>query len=97
MIKLFSKNSGEIIARAPRLDTVFMVEEFIEKHSGEYNQMGLFNHLPKKMMWKTFKLILVYLENLNKIIVNKDGTITWIWNPKLVEKYLNNKKLEVEI
>ncbi len=91
-----SKNSGEIIARAPRLDTVLMVEEFIEENSGEYNQTELFNALPKKMMWKTFKLILAYLESLNKIVVNKDGTITWIWNPKLIEKYLN-KKLDIKI
>jgi len=95
-MKLMSKNSGEIIARAPRLDTVLMVEEFIEENSGEYNQTELFNALPKKMMWKTFKLILAYLESLNKIVVNKDGTITWIWNPKLIEKYLN-KKLDIKI
>ena len=63
---------------------------------GKY-QTELFNNLPKKMMWKTFKLILIYLESLNKIVINKDGTITWIWNPKLVEKYLNNKNLEVKI
>lgn len=96
-MKLLSKNSGEIIARSPRLDTVLMLEEFIEKHTSEYNQIELFRNLPKKMMWRTFKLILAYLENLNKIVINKDGTITWIWNPKLVEKYLNNKKLKIRI
>ena len=85
------------ILRYPRLDTVLMVEEFIELHSGEFNQTELFNNLPKKMLWKTFKLILTYLENFNKIVVNKDGTITWIWNPELVSKYLNNKKLEIKL
>ena len=94
-MELISRNNGKIIARAPRLDTVLMVEEFIEENSGEYTQIELYKNLPKKMMWQTFKLILTYLENLNKIVVNKDGTITWIWNPKLVQKYLKNKKLGV--
>jgi len=96
-MELLTKNKNQIISRAPRLDTVLMVEEFIEKNSGEYTQIELFRNLPKKMMWNTFKIILAYLEKNNKIIANKDGTITWIWNPKLVEKYLKRKDLEVSI
>ena len=92
-MELLNKNSEKIIGSAPRLDTVLMVEEFIENNSGEYNQIELFKNLPKKMMWRTFKIILTYLENTNKIIKNKDGTITWIWNPELVKKYLNKKDL----
>ncbi len=91
------KNKKSFEASAPRLDTVLMVEEFIEKHSGEYTQIGLFKNLPKKMMWRTFKIILYYLESIHKIVMNKDGTITWIWNPKLVEKYLKSKNLDVKI
>lgn len=97
MMKIFSKSEGNVIARAPQLDTVLMVEDFIEKHSGEMNKTEIFKALPKKMMWNTFKLIIAYLENLNKIIVNKDGTVTWIWNPKLVEKYLKRKDLEIRV
>ena len=94
---ILERPRGSFEASAPRLDTVLMVEEFIEKHSGDYTQIELFKNLPKKMMWRTFKLILYYLQDLNKIIINKDGTITWIWNPKLVEKYLKNKNLDVHI
>ena len=96
-MELLTKNRESIIGRAPRLDTVLMVEEFIEKKSGEYNQIELFKNLPKKMLWRTFKVILAYLEKNNKIITNKDGTITWIWNPTLVEKYLKKKDLEIRI
>ncbi len=96
-MKLLSKTNQEVIGRAPQLDTVIMVEEFIEEHSGEYTQIELFKNLPKKMLWKTFKIILVYLENTNKIVMNKDGTITWIWNPELVEKYLKKKNLEIRL
>lgn len=87
----------EFMGSAPRLNTVLMVEEFIEQNSGEYNQIELFRNLPKKMMWRTFKIILAYLLSLNKIAINKDGTITWIWNPRLVEKYLKRKDLDVKI
>jgi len=96
-MELINKRKEKIIARAPRLDTVLMVETFIEKHSGEFTQTELFNNLPKKMLWQTFKIILAYLENINKILINKDGTLTWIWNPKLIEKYLKNNSLEIKI
>ncbi len=96
-MRLSTKNKELFEASAPRLDTVLMVEEFIEKHSGEYTQIELFRKLPKKMMWRTFKIILYYLEGIHKIIINKDGTITWIWNPKLVEKYLKDKSLDIKI
>ena len=56
-MKLITKNSKEIISRSPRLDTVLMVEEFIEKNSGEFNQIELFKQLHKKMMWNKFKLM----------------------------------------
>jgi len=91
------KNKKLFEASAPRLDTVLMVEEFIEEHCGGYTQIELFKNLPKKMMWRTFKIILYYLESIHKIVINKDGTITWIWNPKLVEKYLKSKNLDVKI
>lgn len=94
---ILTRNKEKFEASAPRLDTVLMVEEFIEKHSGEYNQIELFRSIPKKMMWRTFKIILYYLESIHKIIFNKDGTITWIWNPRLVEKSLKNKNFDVNI
>ncbi len=94
---LKTKNKQIFEASAPRLNTVLMVEDFLEKNSGKYTQTEMFKKLPKKMMWRTFKIILYYLENLHKIVINKDGTITWIWNPSLVEKYLKNKKLDIKI
>lgn len=96
-MKLSSKSFPDLIASAPQLDTVLMVEDFIKKNSGEYTTGKTFRKLPKKMLWRTFKIILAYLENNNKIILNKDGTITWTWNPKLVEKYLKRKDLEVKL
>lgn len=88
---------GTVIGAAPRLDTVMMVEDFVEEHSGEYNLGELFRGLPKKMLWRTFKIIIAYLESQNKIVVNKDGTVTWIWNPEVVERYLKRDDLAVDL
>ena len=93
-MELKSKRFGKIKGSAPQLDTVLMVEKFIENNTGEYTLIQIFRKLPKKMLWRTFKIILGYLENLNKIIINKDGTVTWIWNPELVEKYLKKKRFK---
>ena len=70
----------------PRLDTVLMVEDAI-KDAREYpNKMQLWKSLPKKMMYQTFQIILEYLESSGKIIMEKDGSILWMYNPKLLEK-----------
>ena len=96
-MELKSASMGDVIGSAPRLDTVLMVEDFIEANSGEFNIGELFRRLPKKMLWRTFKIIIAYLENQHKIVVNKDGTVTWIWNPEVVRKYLKRKDLEVDL
>jgi hypothetical protein len=84
-------NTEDIITRMPRLDTVIMVEKFIKENSGEFKKTELFNNLPKKMMWGTFNVTLAYLVENNKIGIDKESNIIYIWNPKLVEKYMNKK------
>lgn len=82
------------IARSPTLQTVLMVERFIDENSGEYKKTELFNNLPKKVMWQTFQVIMEYLESINKIVYDKEGVVVYIWNPKLVAKYKDRKDLE---
>lgn len=81
------------ILHYPQLDTVLMVEEFIEKHSGEYKRKELWQKLPKKMMYQTFQVILAYLYESNKISIDAEGKVGWIWNPELIKKYLKRKDL----
>ena len=82
-LKIFRKNP---IARYPTLDTVLMVEETIEKYSGEVNRTELWKKLPRKVMWQTYLMVLDYLAYSNKIITDpRDGKIVWIWNPKLAK------------
>lgn len=82
------------IARSPTLQTVLMVEKFIDDNSGECKKTELFNKLPKKVMWQTFQIIMEYLESTLKIAYDSEGYVVYIWNPVLVEKYRNRKDLE---
>ena len=79
--------------RSPNLETVLMVEKIIEEFSGEFNRTELWKKLPKKVMWQTYLIILDYLESINKIAVDKEGKIGYIWNPELVKKLLNRPEL----
>ncbi|MBW6442320.1 hypothetical protein K0A97_00870 [Patescibacteria group bacterium] len=90
------KNYSELnnVARSPTLQTVLMVEKFIDENSGEYKKTDLFNNLPKKVMWQTFQVIMEYLENIGKIAYDNKGHVVYIWNPELVKKYRNKKELE---
>lgn len=81
-------------ARSPTLQTVLMVEKFIEDNSGEFKKTELFNNLPKKVMWQTFQVIMEYLESIHKIVYDKEGFVVYIWNPDLMKKYSNRKDLE---
>lgn len=80
--------------RSPTLDTVLMVENTIEEHSGEFNKTELWKHLPKKVMWQTYLTILDYLQSINKIATDKNGTIGYIWSPELAEKILKRKNIK---
>lgn len=85
-------NTENIIVRSPRLDTIMLVEKFIKENSGEYRKTELFNSLPKKIMWGTFNVILKYLHDCNKIGVDKEGHIIYIWNPELIKRFINKKR-----
>lgn len=83
------------IARSPTLQTVLMVEKFIEENSGEYKKTDLFKNLPKKVMWQTFQVIMEYLERSYRIIIEKDGRVVYIWNPEFYEKIKNRKEIKI--
>jgi hypothetical protein len=81
--------------RSPTLDTVLMVEEYIKVHSGEFNRTQLWKNLPKKVMWQTFVVIVDYLQSINKIALDKNGAIGWIWNPKLAKTLRKRKEIKL--
>lgn len=85
----------EIKERYPNLQTIFMVEKFLEESDEYMKQAELFEKLPKKMMWNTFKKIIDYLQSINKIMIEDDGRIVYIWNPKFTEKIKNRPNIEI--
>ncbi len=80
------------ILHYPRLDTVMMVEETIRKAKEYPSKRQLLQALPKEIMYQTFNVILEYLEDSGKIVI-KDRKIIWIYNPKLVKKYMSRSEL----
>ena len=79
--------------RYPRLDTVLMVERSIKKYDGEFKKRQLWEHLPKKMMYQTFCVIIDYLLYSGKISVDSEGKIGWIFYPKETAQRLKYKHL----
>jgi len=68
----------------PRLDTVLMIEDAIKNAKNYPTKVQLWRSLQKKVMYQTFILVLKYLESSNKILLDKDGRIVWIFaNEKL--------------
>jgi len=64
-----------------------MVEELIKKAGTYPTKAELRRQLPKKMMYQTLLVILSYLEESNKIHIDKEtGEIVWIWDPEGVKR-----------
>lgn len=74
------------ILHYPRLDTVLMVEETIKKLDYYPTKTQLWKALPKKVMYQTFSIIINYLEESGKIVVDPKGKILWTHNPNLLKK-----------
>lgn len=81
------------ILRFPRLDTVLMVEKAIQEFDGEFRKKDLWEHLPKKMMYQTFCVIIDYLLYSRKISIDSEGKIGWIYYPSKVDERIKNKHL----
>lgn len=81
------------ILHFPRLDNVLMVEDFIRKHDGEFKKRKLWENLPKRLMYQTYCLIIDYLLYSNKISIDSEGKIGWIYYPEKVEKDLKHRDL----
>lgn len=80
-----------LIDRSPRLETILMIESMLYLHRSDKTITQIWRLLPKKVMWTTFTTVLKYLEHSGKIYVEKDKTITWLWDPKGVEKFKKSK------
>ena len=83
------KMTQTTILHSPTLESVIMVEKTIQKHSQECGKYQLWKKLPKKMMYQTFQVILDYLQNSGKILIDKDGCVIWTYDPKGIKKLIS--------
>ncbi len=75
---------------SPSLESVEAVEKTARKYSQEYGKIQLWEKQPKKMMFQTFQLILGYLEDSGKLLIDKDGCIIWVFDPDGIKNILSN-------
>jgi len=82
------------VLHEPKLDTILMVERAIKEAEIYPTRKELWNSLPKKVQYQTFKRIIDYLESSNKIMFN-GRQIIWIFpdNPKLKKLLETSVKL----
>ncbi len=79
----------------PRLDTILMVEEQIKNAKKDYKRKELWETLPKKMKYQTFKIIINYLLYSHKIGIDKKRYIIWLENNSSFLKKVLKKGVEV--
>ena len=83
------------VLRYPRLDTILMVEEAVQKAKGDLTVRQIWQKLPKKVMWQTYSTVLDYLAYSGKILIEPDKHVVWIWAPKEIQK-LKDKGLVIK-
>ena len=92
--EVIEKENNKII-RYPNLNTVLMVEEFLEKNRDlPIKSSELKNKLPRQVMHQTLKIILEYLWKSGKIIYGPKG-IQWIYSEPEHLKKMMHDSLEV--
>ena len=75
----------------PTLGTIRMVEETLFQMSEHPTKNKLWRALPRQIQYPSFKEILKYLEESNKLITDKDGTLVWIFANTLELKKLREE------
>ena len=88
--EVIEQKKGRIF-RYPNLNTVLMVEEFLEEHRDvpvSFNELS--NKLPRQVMRSTLRIILEYLWKSGKIIFGPRG-IQWIYvEPEHLSKMMKD-------
>ena len=79
----------------PTLGTIKMVEETLSQMSEYPTKNKLWRALPRQIQYPSFKEILKYLEESNKIMTDKDGSLIWIFadSPELKKLSDESKSL----
>ncbi|MDE1763716.1 MAG: hypothetical protein KGH88_05680 [Thaumarchaeota archaeon] len=95
MSKVVLKKIGRTNASNPTLDTIRMIEQVLSKSLQYTSKNKLWRALPRQVQYPTFKAVLDYLEESNKIMYDRDGSIIWTFadNPKLKKLLKSSRSL----
>jgi len=79
----------------PQLDTVLMVEKALKEAEDYPSLRQLWLSLPKKVMYQTFRVIIDYLIESHKILIDDDGQVIWVAidNEKLREAIRRGRRV----
>lgn len=85
------RNTNRKAFRYPNLQTILMVEEFLEAHRDlPMRPAELRTRLPKQVMHQTLKVVLEYLWKSGKIIYGPRG-VQWIFaTPEHLDAMMND-------
>jgi hypothetical protein len=64
---IFSPEKNTSQNHACTLKTIVNIEQFIFENSGKFSKTELWNNLPKKIMYQSYKIVLDFLINTKKI------------------------------
>lgn len=82
------------IMHSPTLNTVFMVEEVLQKAGEILKVSELKRMLPKKVMHSTLMQILDYLQESGKILITTKGVV-WVFRPPAELEKIKQRGLEI--
>ena len=46
-------------------------------------------------MWQTYLVILDYLITINKIVIDREGKIGYIWSPEVAKRFAYRKRIKL--
>ncbi len=76
------------------VDDILIVEKTIRESKDDLSKLELLNALPIKMNARLFNIIIAYLKNSGKIIIER-GKIVWTWDPEGI-KHIKNAGLLIK-
>ena len=70
-----------------------MVEKAIKGFDGEFTKTQLWRHLPKKMMYQTYCVVIDYLVEHHRVSIDAEGKLGWVYYPEMAREYFARKDL----
>ncbi len=89
--KITSRSNSKIAKRPnPTLESIEMVEDALSGLNIYPTKHKLWRSLPRQIQYRTFNVILDYLQKSNKIVYDDNNTIVWVFSNAPEHEHLQN-------